>query len=129
MARTVTVIAALAFAASAFLPWIDVGGQGANGFDVPMSFLWDEATAGGLDLGYLVVGIGGLGVLLSLAGKSALRRLVGGLGVATVGLFAAQLSKLLEGSGTSASDSFGTALYVGLVAAIVLASAPAPKSS
>lgn len=128
ISRIVTALAAAAFGLCAFLPWIAIQGESANGFDVPMSFLWDKAASDGPDLAYLIIGIGGAGLLLALTGSSALRRLAGAAGVVTIGLFASQLSKILEGTGIGTRDSFGLALYVGLAAAIILASAPAPKS-
>ncbi len=124
----VTLAAGAVYAIGALLPWIK-GAISVNAFDVPLMFLVDFQNTGGLGLGYLVVVVGLAGAYFAFKGPVIARRIAGGVGIAIVGLVAFQLQRAAEGTGVSAGDFYGFAMYLCLLAGIALAIAPSPSGA
>jgi len=122
--KPLALVGGLLLVVSAFLQWI-LGAGSATGLDVPVQALWDiEAADGPVKLGFVLVAIGAIGGGLSLVPRTAwLRRLCGSIGVAIVLGFAAQLYRVIDGSGGSLGDvltTIGPGVYVALAGAVAL---------
>lgn len=124
-------VGAAALIAAAFLPWFDIGGFTANAFDVALPFLWDLAASGDPALGFVVAGLGAIGLLAAFlpAVPDGLRRLAGIAGVAAAGLFAYQVHRGVDGTVSDTIDALGYGVYVALAGAVLLLIAPRGKAA
>ncbi|HLE39162.1 MAG TPA: SH3 domain-containing protein [Acidimicrobiia bacterium] len=124
-------VGAAAMIAAAFLPWFDVGGFTANAFDVALPFLWDLAASGDPALGFVVAGLGAIGLLASfLPGvPDGLRRLTGIAGIAAAGVFVFQVDRGVDGTLSDTIDALGYGVYVALAGAVLLLTATRAKPS
>ena len=88
---------------SCFLAW---GGY-EDSFDVPLQFLWDKNTVGGVKLGIPLVSIAGAVALFSLSAVEPfvfLRRLGGGVLLGATALFVVQLGRRIGWDSLSAGN-------------------------
>jgi hypothetical protein len=131
LAGAIGLVGALAIALSALLPWLRLGGESANGFDVPVEFLlsYDSSLDTGIKLGLLLIllGVAGLAAVV-LFPDPRWRRGVGIAAVAIAVVYVVQVQRAL-GAGPAAGrpsllSAVGFGVYVALVGGLALAFAP-----
>lgn len=127
-ANVAALVAGIAIAVTAFLPWLadPFGGSDVSAFDLPFSVLYDEeAGESAFKVGHIVAALGALIAVSSL--KTSARTLRRALGVATVltaAAFAVYLTRILEGSGASFTDFFAFGAWMAAVAGAFVAARP-----
>ena len=123
-------IGAIALIAAAFLPWFDLEGFGtANSFDVALPFLWDLNASGDPAVGFVVAGLGALGLLAAFIPgiPDGLRRLAGIGGFVVAGLFAFQVHRGIDTTVSDTIDALGFGVFVALAGSALMMIAPKAK--
>lgn len=124
-ANTIALVAGIAIAVTALLPWLtaQAGGADANAFDVPITALYDEnAGEAAFKIGHLVAALGAVIAVASFRPSTrALRRALGIATALTAVAFAVYLTRILEGSGASFTDFFGFGAWMALAAGAFVA--------
>ncbi len=108
--RIMPTIGALAAGIAVILPWLRNPFAGsANGFDVPMPFLWDYTSASSFDLAYVILILAVLGLAVGLFAQldPRIAAVVGFLLLAIGVAFIIQVIRAISDGGGSASDAFG----------------------
>src|SRR4051812_22000530 len=119
-------VAAAVIGVSTLLPWLKFGGNSVNAFRVPVRLLYDykAMTAGGLNVGILLLVACGVGVAATLRpGLASVARVAGGAAALMATMYAAQIQRALsQSSGAPGLFSvLGVGTFIALVAGVALA--------
>jgi hypothetical protein len=119
-------LAAIGVMVGALLDWTQ--GIALNSFKLPVAFLFDpNTTSRDPRLGYLLVGVGLLGLLFSFVrGTALLRILLGGLALGVAMLYCGQIAHEISKTGSSGSftDVVGAGPWVTGISGLVLLLSP-----
>lgn len=118
--KTLTLVGAVAAAVGAFLAWLSANGDSANGFDVPVNFLFDYETTANHEFsaGLIVLLLAAAAGLAVLQPKVAARVPLLGLAIVILvvaGAYLGQLWRLTDDFGVSYTDYLGLGPIVAAV--------------
>ena len=127
--RPMLLVGGILVAVATFLSWFDTFGSTANGFDVPISFLWDTDATSGLSVGVATLVIGAAIAVAALWPKPVpppakrLGKVAGALALAIGVVFIVQVIRAVTDLGGSAADAFtdflGIAAYMVVVGGVL----------
>ncbi len=113
------------------LPWMEIGGQSADGTDVPLEFLlsYKSTTDLGLDLGVVVLALGVAGAIATLVAPDARwRGVIGCAAVAVALVYVAQVAAMLNAASSAGRPSLlstvGFGVWITIVGGAALAFGP-----
>ncbi len=125
LAKPLTLLGAVGGVVATLVPWIDVFGDSANAFDVPIQFLAYHRTSAGttVAVGLLVVMLAAVAAATSLVpalGRLHVGRIMGAGLLMVAGVFLLQLSRVSGDLGVDLTDVSGAGPFVAAVAGILL---------
>jgi hypothetical protein len=126
LGKVVGAVASVGIILGALFDWASTS----NAFKVPAMFLFDMHTRSrDPKIGFVLFGIGILGVIVSFVTSRGVRRvLLGGVAVVIAGLFCVQIQRAISdtplGRGMSLTDVIGGGVWLTALAGIVLALSP-----